>query len=75
MKRLAAIMMTVSMMAAALTGCGASEDNLSSIDLEKYVTSLGEYKGLELSAAKTEVTDEYIESYIDYMLMNYPELV
>ena len=68
-------MMTVSMMAAALTGCGASEDNLSSIDLEKYVTSLGEYKGLELSAAKTEVTDEYIESYIDYMLMNYPELV
>ena len=68
-------MMTVSMMAAALTGCGAGEDNLSSIDLEKYVTSLGEYKGLELSAAKTEVTDEYIESYIDYMLMNYPELV
>ncbi len=75
MKRLAAIMVTVSMMAATLVGCGATEDNLGSVNLEKYVTSLGEYKGLELSAAKTEVTDEYIESYIDYMLMNYPELV
>lgn len=78
MKRVLAILMTVSMMAAALAGCGDSsaseEANLSSIELEKYVTSLAEYKGLEVSATKEEVTDEYVDSYIDYMLAQYPVL-
>lgn len=65
--------MSVSMMAAMLAGCGSSEEtNLSNTNLEKYVTSLSEYKGLELSAAKTEVTEEYVDSYIDYMLTQYP---
>lgn len=73
MKRVLAIMMSVSMMAAALIGCGSSEEtNLSNTKLEKYVTSLPEYKGMELSAAKTEVTDEYVDSYIDYLLTQYP---
>lgn len=31
-----------------------------------------EYKGIELSAVKTEVTDELVDSYIDYMLTQYP---
>ena len=73
MKRVLAIMMSVSMMAAMLAGCGNSDEtNLSNTNLEQYVTSLPEYKGLELSAAKTEVTEELIDSYIDYMLTQYP---
>lgn len=75
MKRVLAIVMSVSMMAAMLIGCGsgsADETNLSNTNLEKYVTALPEYKGLELSAAKTEVTDELVDSYIDYMLTQYP---
>ena len=36
------------------------------------IAVLPEYKGLELSAAKTEVTDELVDSYIDYMLTQYP---
>ena len=63
------------MMAAMLAGCGSSDEtNLSNTNLEKYVTSLPEYKGLELSAAKTEVTEELIDSYIDFMLTQYPVL-
>lgn len=73
MKRLLAIAMSVSMMAAMLTGCGSSDEtNLSNTKLEKYVTALPEYKGIELSATKTEVTDEYVDSYIDYILSQYP---
>lgn len=65
--------MSVSMMAAMLTGCGSSDEtNLSNTKVEKYVVSLPEYKGMELSATKTEVTDEYIDSYIDYILSQYP---
>jgi len=73
MKRVLAIVMSVSMMAAMLIGCGSTDEtNLSNTNLEKYVTALPEYKGLELSAAKTEVTDELVDSYIDYMLTQYP---
>ena len=58
--------------ASVLVGCGnsADEKNLSGIDLKKYVTNVGEYKGLELTGEKLEITDEYLESYVDYMLEN-----
>jgi len=73
MKRVLAIVMSAVLMSAMLTGCSsADETNLSNTNLEKYVTALPEYKGLELSAAKTEVTDELVDSYIDYMLTQYP---
>ena len=75
MKRVLAILMSVSMMAAILAGCGEEGANLNSIDAEKYVTSLFEYKGIELSAAKEEIDDEYIDSYIDFILSQYPNYV
>lgn len=63
--------------ASVLAGCGnsADEKNLSGIDLKKYVTSIGEYEGLELTGEKLEITDEYLESYVDYMLENSKEPV
>lgn len=75
MKRILAILISVSMMAAVLAGCGEEGANLSSIDAEKYVTSLFDYKGIELSAAKEIIDDEYIDSYIDFILSQYPNYV
>ena len=75
MKRVLVAITAMILTAATMIGCGNSTDgkNLSNIDLEKYVTSVGEYKGLELSGTKTEVTDEYVEDYIDYILENSKE--
>lgn len=71
MKRFLTAVMPVVLAAAVLAGCGdADERNLSHVDLEKYVTGVGEYKGMELSAQKTEVTDDDIDFYVDYMLEN-----
>lgn len=77
MKRFLAIVMATVLTASVLAGCGnsADEKNLSGIDLKKYVTSVGEYEGLELTGEKLEITDEYLESYVDYMLENSKEPV
>lgn len=78
MKRVLATLLATALAATALAGCGSkttSEENLSNVDLEKYVTNLGEYKGMQLSGSATEITDEYVESYIDYMLENSKEPV
>ena len=53
--------MAVSMMAAMLIGCGEEGANLNSIDASKYVTTLFDYKGVELAAAKEVIDDEYID--------------
>lgn len=71
MKRVLAILMAVAMMASMISGCGKSVD-LDKIDAQKYVTSLFDYKGMELSAQKQEITDEYVDSYIEFMLSQYP---
>lgn len=71
MKRVAATILAAVLAATSLVGCGSgSEENLSKVDPEKYVTKLGEYKGMQLTGSATEITDEYLESYIDYMLEN-----
>ncbi len=51
--------------AAVLGGCG--DVTLSELNTEKYVT-LGEYKGLEVSLAAPEVSEDYQQNYIDYVL-------
>lgn len=61
---------TVLMLAATLgllSGCGSDGAYLKDIKAEKYV-ELGEYKGIEVSIAKPEVTDEYLDMYIDYFM-------
>ena len=45
------------------------EAYLSGINVADYVT-LGEYKGVEVSVEAPEVTDEYLDSYIDYVLQS-----
>ena len=39
------------------------------INVADYVT-LGEYKGIEVTATAPEVSDEYLQSYIDYVLQS-----
>lgn len=61
---------TVMMLAAILgllSGCGSDGAYLKDVKAEKYV-ELGEYKGIEVSIAKPEVTDEYLDMYIDYFM-------
>lgn len=76
MKKILGLVLSVVMTAGMLVGCGndapvAEEGTyLSSIDLEQYVTKLGEYKGLELTAPVVEITDEDVDLYIEYMLEN-----
>lgn len=64
--------------AVAITGlfaaCGKSEEEM------KYITDfkakdyviLGNYEELELEVAEPEVTDEYLDGYIEYLLMSNP---
>ena len=78
MKRFLATVMAAVLTASVLAGCGSSsadEKNLSNIDVEKYVLSVGEYKGLELTGEQPEITEEYLQSYVDYMLENSKEPV
>ncbi|MCR5716006.1 MAG: trigger factor [Lachnospiraceae bacterium] len=66
MKNIVAAFATLSMMAA-LAACGQKEytiADLPTLDAGKYVT-LPEYKGLQVSlAAKTEITDDAVDYYI-----------
>lgn len=67
---LAGIMAVVSM----LTACGGSNDKayLDGIKAKDYV-KLGEYKGIEVTQAQPEVTEEYRDSYISYLLKMNPD--
>lgn len=55
-----------------VSGCGSasklSDEYIGGIKASKYVT-LGEYKGIALEENYTPVTDEYVDSYIEYLLM------
>ncbi len=55
-----------------LTACGV-ESQLSKTKTEDYV-ELGQYKGLEVSVTRPEVTDEYTDNYIKYVLTQNAEL-
>lgn len=44
---------------------------LSEIKPEEYVT-LGEYKGIEVTLAEPEVTEDYMDGYIHYVMQNNP---
>lgn len=60
------------MMATLIVGCGEKTGNLDNVDAQSYVTSLFEYKGMELTAAQPEVSDEYVDAYMEYLLTQYP---
>lgn len=66
MKKRIGILTAVLLAAAVLGGCAEETAVLSEMKTEKYV-KLGEYKGIEVTVAKPEVSDEYLDSYIDYI--------
>lgn len=79
MKSILVKVMTMAVMmaaAAGFAGCGNTDDSgkayLDEINVKDYV-KLGEYKGLEITQAQPEITDEYRDSYINYMLSLNPE--
>lgn len=60
--------------AASFTACGGDDSEKAYLDEIKaadYVTP-GEYKGIEVTQAEPEITDEYLESYMNYMLSMNP---
>lgn len=72
---LAKLMLTVSMVLAAATMAGCGDDSekayLDEIKTKDYV-ELGEYKGIEVAHAREEITDEYLDAYITYILRRNP---
>ena len=74
MKKKIGVLLCTMLAAAVLGGCGDEGTVLSELKTEKYVT-LGEYKGLEASLPAVEVSEEYQQNYIDYVLSEYAEWV
>lgn len=73
-KRLLGFLVALSALAL-LTGCtdDASKD-ISKLDVDKYLLSVGDYKNLTIEVSDQIVTDEDVETTIQYMLASAPEL-
>lgn len=70
-KRIPAVFAAVTI-AGLLTACGKSPEEmqyLSDIKAKDYVI-LGNYEELEVEVAEPEVTEGYLDGYIEYLLMN-----
>lgn len=69
MWRNAAAAAVMALAAASFAGCGNDSEKayLDEIDAKDYV-KLGEYKGIEVTQADPEVTEEERDSYINYLL-------
>lgn len=67
MKKIISIIAVMALALGCLSGCG--EDNasfaLGTLKTAKYVTTLGQYKGLTVTAEKTEITDELLDYCAD----------
>lgn len=66
MKKRIMLLAAVTLAAGMLSACGKDAAYLSEIKASDYVT-LGEYKGIEVTQPEPEVTDEYVDSYIEYL--------
>ena len=73
MKKYFALILTVSMFAGLLAGCGSDSDAeyLKDLTADKFVT-LGQYKALEISISAPVVTDEDLEETMESIRLNYP---
>lgn len=68
----------IGVMTAMLAGCGYdnSSKDMTKIDVDKYVTSIGDYSNLSVEVdAKNEVSEEDVQNYIDYVLSGQTETV
>lgn len=66
MKKKITLLAAVTLAAGMLSACGKDAAYLSEIKASKYVT-LGEYTGIEVTQPEPEVSDEYVDSYIEYL--------
>lgn len=66
MKKKIILAAAVTLLAGMVSACGKDTAYLSGIKASDYVT-LGEYKGVEVTQPEPEVTDEYVDSYIEYL--------
>lgn len=66
MKKKIMLLAAVTLAAGMLSACGKDAAYLSEIKASDYVM-LGEYKGIEVTQPEPEVTDEYVDSYIEYL--------
>ena len=73
MKKYLVLILTVSMFAGLLAGCGSDSDAeyLKDLKADKFVT-LGQYKGLEISVSSPTVTDEDLEETLESIRLSYP---
>lgn len=49
----------------------ASAPDMTQFDVDKYIVTLGDYKNVIADAQKTEVTDDYVNSAINYYFGSY----
>lgn len=68
MKKKIAILAAAMLLMSMLSACGKDKSYLSGIDASKYVT-LGEYKGIEVTEAAPEMSDEIVDYYIDTYIL------
>lgn len=59
-----------------LAGCGKDDNStdISKVNVDKYITSIGDYKNMTLEVKEQVVTDEDVENGIQYLLSMSPEL-
>ncbi len=77
-KRAIAILAVITATATAVAGCGYDDksNDVSKINVDKYVTLTGDYHNLPISVDISDpVTDEDVQSYIDYEMSNHSETV
>lgn len=68
----------IGVMTVMLAGCGYDNNSkdMTKIDVDKYVTSIGDYSNLSVEVdAKNEVSEEDVQNYIDYVLSGQTETV
>lgn len=59
---------------ALLTGCSDDTSNdISKLDVDKYLLKVGDYKNITIEVANQVVTDEDVDMTIQYMLASAPE--
>ena len=68
-KRLTAVLLVALVM---LAGCGGYDNtsmDITKIDVDSYIETLGEYKGLTIETEpKMTITDNTVDDYINYVL-------
>ncbi len=72
------LMIAAALSAVTLAGCGYddSSKDLTKINVDKYVTSIGDYNNLAITtSSRNVITESDVQGYIDYVLEGQSELV